>query len=179
MGPLKRLSATIVLGAAALAASPAVALAAPLDDATILAIFDNANMADIRTARLGVEKAHSAEVRALAKMVAADHEAVQQMGRDLAHRLGLIPTPPDGDASVEAEAKALAALQVQSGPAFDRAYLLHEIAFHQGVIDAIRGTLLPAIADPDLKALVVKVLPGFEHHLAETKATALKLGVNS
>lgn len=149
-----------------------------LDDATILAIFDQANAADIWTARLGVKRGHSAEVKELATMVARDHEAVQQMGRDLARKLGVIPSPPDNDGSAEAQAKAIAALQTKSGRDFDQAYLRHEIAFHQSVIAAVKQTLLPAIRNDELRNLVTKVLPGFEHHLAATKEAARKLGVN-
>lgn len=148
-----------------------------LNDATILAIFDQANGADIATARLGFKKGHSNEVKALARMVATDHEAVQQMGRELARKLNVIPAPPDNDTSAEAHAKAIAALQSKSGTDFDAAYLRHEIAFHASVIDAVKGTLLPAAENEELRALIKKVLPGFEHHLAATKEAARKLGV--
>lgn len=148
-----------------------------LDDATILAIFDQANAADIWTARLGVKRAHSSEVRDLARMVATDHEAVQHMGREMAKKMGVIPTPPDNDASAEAQAKAIAILQTKSGREFDQAYLRHEIAFHQSVITAVKNVLLPSIRNVELRELVVKVLPGFEHHLAATKEVAAKLGV--
>ena len=60
-----------------------------LDDATIFAIFDQANVVDIWTGRLGLKQGHTEEVRALARMVATDHEAVQQLGRDLAKKLGV------------------------------------------------------------------------------------------
>jgi putative membrane protein len=165
-----------LLAAAALCSGSASA-AGKLDDATILSIFDQANAADISTARLGVKLGQSAEVRNLAKMVATDHETVQQMGRDLARKIGVIPTPPDHDGSLEAQAKAFAVLQSKSGAEFDHAYLRHEIAFHQSVIDAVKGTLLLAIANAEFKALVQKVLPGFEHHLAATKEAARQLGV--
>ncbi len=148
-----------------------------LDDATIFAIFDQANAADIWTGRLGLKHGRSQEVRALARMVVADHEAVQQMGRDLAKKLGVVPVPPDNDTSAENQAKTVALLQSKSGGEFDKAYLQHEIKFHQSVIDAIRGTLLPAIENDEFKALVNKVLPGFEHHLDETRAAATKLGI--
>lgn len=147
-----------------------------LEDATILAIFDQANMADISTGRLGLKKARSEEVKTLARMVVTDHEHVQHLGREVAHELGVVPLPPDNDKSVENQAKALAMLESKSGADFDKAYLLHEIAFHQSVIDAMQDSLLPAAKDARLKALIEKVLPGFQHHLAATKATAKKLG---
>ncbi len=150
---------------------------AKLDDATIFAIFDQANTADLWAGRLAVKKGQSEEVRMLGKMVAVDHIAVQQMGRDLATKLGIIPTPPDNDDSAEKLARMVALLQTKSGVDFDRAYLQHEVTFHQSVVDAVKTTLLPAVKNEQLRALINKVLPGFEHHLAETKAAAKKFGI--
>jgi putative membrane protein len=150
--------------------------AAGLDDATILAIFDQANAADIVTGRLGAKYGASAEVRTLATMVVTDHLAVQQMGRDLAKKLKLMPTPPDNDTSAADCAQAVALLQSKTGAEFDEAYLRYEVIFHQSVVDAIKGTLLPAIKNNELRTLMKTVLPGFEHHLAETKAVARKMG---
>lgn len=157
-------------------ASPAGA-AEGLNDATIFAIFDQANMADIATGRLGWKKGDSEEVRALAKMVVTDHSAVQRMGRDVAETMGILGTPPDGDGSWAAQAAALEKLDKLSGREFDEAYLRYEIAYHTAVIEAIETTLLPAIEDPDFKALVEKVLPGFKHHLAATRQAADGMGI--
>lgn len=148
-----------------------------LDDATIFAIFDQANMSDVWVGRIGAKKGYTEEVRTLAKMVATDHEAVEQMGRDLAKKLGVIPTPPENDSSAANLAKTVKMLQSKAGAEFDKAYLRHELAFHQSVITAIESTLLPAAQHEDLKALINKVLPGLVHHLAETKAVAAKLGI--
>ena len=151
--------------------------ASGLDDATILAIFDQANTADIVTGRLGAKYAVSEEVRALARMVATDHVAVQHMGRELAKTLDLMPTPPDNDTSVADCARAVALLQSKVGAEFDKAYLQYEVAFHQSVINAVKGTLLPAVKNNELRSLMNAVLPGLEHHLAATKAVAMKMGV--
>jgi len=164
-------------GALLLASFAAPETADELSGANILAIFDQANMADIQTARLGYKKGRSDDVKALAMMVMTDHEAVQQMGRDLGSRLGLIAEPVDNDTALANHSKAYGALQALSGDAFDAAYLKHEIAFHQTVIDAINAVLLPSIEAPEFRELVVTVLPGFEHHLAETKRVAAELGV--
>ena len=147
-----------------------------LDDATILAIFDQANAADIVTGRLGAKYGASEEVRALGRMVATDHMAVQQMGRELAVKLKVVPTPPDNDTSVADHARAVALLQSKTGAEFDLAYLRYEVAFHQSVVDAIKGTLLPAIKNDELRNLMKSVLPGFEQHLAATRAVAKKMG---
>ncbi len=147
-----------------------------LTDAMIIAIFDNANTADIVTGQLGVAKGNSEEVRALGKMVVTDHMAVQQMGRDLANKLGVFPDPPPGDQSIQQLAETVTMLQSKSGEEFDKAYLLHEIQFHQSVIDAINEVILPSTQNEELKALIIKVSPGFKGHLEATKAAARKLG---
>jgi putative membrane protein len=146
--------------------SPAQQRTAQLDDPTIVAIFDNTNTADIETGTLAAEKGSSDEVRQFGAMLARDHKAVRQQGRDLAAKLKVTPTPPADPAGAKAQAKALAALRAKKGADFDRAFLEHEIKFHQDVIDALKSTLLPAIQNAELKALVVKVAPAFEAHRA-------------
>jgi len=56
-------------------------------------------------------------------------------------------------------------LNSTSGKAFDRAYLEHEVSYHKAVIDAIKGTLLPATQNAELRDLQVKVAPAFEAHM--------------
>jgi putative membrane protein len=157
---------------------PAAAMPAPhaLDDAQIFAIFDEVNAADIWTARLGAKKGHSVEVRDLAQSVVSDHEQVQQMMRDLARKLGITPIPPDNDSTAQDHAQTITLLQDKSGADFDRAYLQHEIEFHSAAVKAVKQTLLPSIRNQEFRTLVQSVLPGFEHHLAETAETARKLG---
>jgi putative membrane protein len=148
-------------------ASPAPAL----DDATIVAIFDAANTADQETGQLAAERAHAKQVRDFGAMLARDHRQVRQQGRDLAAKLGVTPTPPKDDQAARDHAAAMRRLRGLRGAAFDRAFLQHEAAFHQAVIDAVKATLLPAIRNAELKALVVKVAPAFEAH----RQTALNL----
>jgi putative membrane protein len=162
------LNAAMVLLAASFAtAMPGTAGQAQetgLDDATIVAIFDAANTADIETGALAEERGSSKEIRDFGAMLARDHAMVRQQGRDLAARLRVTPTPPKDDQGARDHAAAMARLESLEGAAFDRAFLEHEIAFHQAVIDAVTGTLLPAIRNPELKALVEKVAPAFQAH---------------
>jgi putative membrane protein len=140
-------------------------LAPPLDDPTIVAIFDAANTADIETGTLAADRGASQEVRQFGAMLARDHKQVRQQGRDLAAKLHVTPTPPADDQSAKAHAETMAKLRSLEGAEFDRAFLEHEYAFHRDVIDAIQKTLLPAIQNAELKALVVKVAPAFQAHM--------------
>lgn len=162
--------------AATAATTPATAAAPALDDPTIVAIFDAANTADIETGTLAAERGSSKEVRDFGAMLARDHKAVRQQGRDLAQRLGVTPTPPADDASARAHAEALQSLRSKQGAEFDRAFLDHEVAYHQAVIDAVTNTLLPAIQNAEVKALVEKVAPAFVAHRDAAANLRKKIG---
>ena len=176
----------LLLGASTLPAQrPArVATAAPvrpvvapaLDDPTIVAIFDAANTWDIETSQVALKKSHNAEVRRFATMMVHDHAAVRQLGRDLATKLHVTPTPPGKDfALYKDHVAAMHTLRTTKGKAFDRAYMAHEVWFHQAVIDAVTTQLLPATSNAELKALENKVAPNFVAHLAAAKDIEAKL----
>jgi putative membrane protein len=159
--------ATAIIAAAPLAPlGQANAQAAKLDDPTIVAIFDAANTWDIQTGTLAEQKATTKEVRDYGEMIARDHKAVRQLGRDLAAKLGVTPTPPKNFAMAKDHATAVRQLEATNGKAFDRAFLQHEVAFHKAVIDAINTTLLPSLQNEEVKALVKKVAPAFQAHMA-------------
>lgn len=159
--------------------SPDDSLQAPAptrpDDPTIIAIFDAANTADIETGSLAAERGGSRVVRDYAAMLVRDHLAVRKLGRELAARLGVTPTPPADDPAARAHAAAMKSLRALNGAAFDRAFLAHEARFHRSVIDAVETTLLPAIRNEELKALVVKVAPAFQAHMLAAEHLGKKL----
>ena len=146
-----------------------------LDDPTIVAIFDAANSADIETGALAAERGSSKEVREFGAMLARDHKQVRQQGRDLAAKLQVTPTPPKDDQGAKDHAAAMARLRALHGAAFDEAFLQHEAAFHKAVIDAVQSTLLPAIQNAELRALVVKVAPAFQAHMLAAQNLEKKL----
>jgi putative membrane protein len=149
---------------------------AALNDPTIVAIFDAANTADIETGQLAVERGSTKEVRDFGAMLVHDHRIVRQQGRDLAEELGVTPTPPADDASAMAHADAMAQLRSMQGTAFDKAFLDHEVRFHEDVIDAIQSTLLPAIENSEVKEFVEKVVPAFDAHRIAAENLRKKLG---
>ena len=179
------LAAALAVGTATLAARgidappPAVRAAEAPDDATIVAIFDAANTADVETGALAAKQGSTKEVRDFGSMLVRDHTQVRQQGRDLAKKLGVTPTPPKSDQAAKDHAAAMARLRGLTGPAFDRAFLQHEAAFHKAVIDAVTSTLLPAIQNSELKALVTKVAPAFEAHMMAAQSLEKKLTVGN
>lgn len=174
----KRDQPTPAADSAAMAPTPGpdTTASAPLDDPTIVSIFDAANTFDIETSQLALEKSQNAEVRALAQQFVNDHSNVRQQGRDLAARLGV--TPPDlaeGELS-QGHATAMTELRARTGAEFDRAYVAHEVAYHDQVIQAIQNDLMPAIQNAELRALVEKVAPAFQAHLTAAQNLRTRLG---
>lgn len=155
----------ITVTAATRANARAEVLAAPqLDDAAIVAIFDLANTADIESGRLGADRAVNKEVRDYGAMLSQVHTEVRQKGRDLAKKLGVTPALPPDNTMGRDHAAAMARLSKLSGAEFDRAFVAHEQAFHKAVLDAVKGTLLPAIRNQELKDFVASLGPAFEAH---------------
>lgn len=141
-----------------------------LDDPTIVAIYDAANTYDIETARVGARKGTTPAVRNYANMLIKAHTDARQQGRDLAKKLGVTPTPPKENPFAADHGATMKKLQSTGGPAFDRAFLEGEVAFHKAVIAAVQNTLLPAIQNQQLKALVIHVSPVFvQHEMAAEK----------
>jgi len=186
---MKKTSVLVALAAIAIvpvarAQAPALALSAPvrvsvapaLDDPTIVAIFDAANSWDIQLGQLALKKSHNKSIRRFAAMMVHDHTAVRKLGRDLAKKLSVTPTPPGPDFPLVVDhVAALKKLRSVRGHAFDVAYIDHEVTYHQAVIDAVTNTLLPATKNAELKALEEKVAPNFVAHLAAAKDVQQKI----
>lgn len=139
-------------------------------DPQIAAIVVTANQVDIDAGKLAKSKAHAKEVAAFAERMVVDHEGVNQSARELVSRLQVTPEPNATSESLQQGGdENLAKLEKLSGQAFDRAYVEHEVAYHQAVLDAVDKTLIPSAQNAELKALLVKVRPAFVAHLEHAR----------
>lgn len=152
-------------------------LADPAADAPFFAIYDQVNQADIEIAQLGAIKGHSEDVRRVASTILRDHAAVQQMARDIATDNGVTYDGIVDEGLASSHAATLAALSDLEGPAFDAAYLRHEVPFHRNASLAVRDQLVPSVQTEEFKTHLETVLPHFEHHLRLTVEAAETLGV--
>ena len=154
----------------ALAAIGAQAQDAKPNDAQIAAIVVTANQVDIDAGKLAKSHSKSKDVQAFAQQMITDHTSVNKQATDLVHKLKVKPEPNDTSASLKKGGDDnLANLKKLSGAAFDKAYVDHEVAYHQAVIDALDKTLVPSASNDELKALLVKVRPAFVAHLEHAK----------
>ena len=157
-------------GILALAATANVAFAAGPSDPQIAAIVVTANQVDIDAGKLAESKSKSKDVRDFAQLMVTDHSGVNKSASELVQKLHVTPeSNPTSQSLQKGGDDNLAALKKLSGNAFDRAYVDHEVAYHQAVIDALDATLIPSAQNAELKALLVKVRPAFVAHLEHAK----------
>jgi len=77
--------------------APAATPKGGLGDSNIVALLDEANMADSSAGAVALKKATNPDVKAFAKLMMADHHALRVAGQDLAKQLGVTPKPPERD----------------------------------------------------------------------------------
>jgi putative membrane protein len=139
-------------------------------DPQIASIVVTANQVDIDAGRLAKAKSQSKDVQDFAQLMITDHSGVNKSATELVQKLHVTPESNATGQSLQTGGdENLAALKKLSGSAFDRAYIDHEVAYHQSVLDAMDTTLIPNAHNAELKALLVKVRPAFAAHLAHAK----------
>lgn len=172
---MKTLLSTVVMSAALVLGAGAPALAhaqrATMDtpaapalnraDQRIAAELARANIAEIEAARLAVSKTKNAQVKAYAQQMIDDHSRALADVKRLAEDKG-VKVPLEADAKHKAMVKVLGRLD---GEKFDKAYMTQAgVRDHTKVHEALTKHHQRA-RDPDLKALVAKMLPTVEQHL--------------
>jgi putative membrane protein len=155
---------------AALIASAATLTAQEINDAQIASIVVTANQVDVDAGKLASTVTSNAEVKKFAQLMVSDHTGVNKSATDLATKLKVTPEDNATSRALAAGGKEnLDKLKKLSGAAFDKAYIDHEVVYHQQVLDAVDKTLIPGAKNAELKALLVKVRPAFVAHLEHAK----------
>lgn len=171
---------TLKILALALAAATSLSAhgqAAGPTDPQIAAIVVTANQVDIDAGTLAKSRAQSKEVREFAQLMVTDHAGVNKAATELVQKLKVTPEPNATSQSLKKGGdENLATLKKLDGSRFDKAYVDHEVAYHQAVLDAMDKTLVPSARNDELKALLVKVRPAFVAHLEHAKQLQSRLG---
>lgn len=172
-----KLSQIALAAGIAFASACALAAGAAPNDAQIAAIVVTANQVDIDAGQLAKSTSKNKEVQDFAQLMVTDHSGVNKSATDLVTKLHVTPeSNPTSESLKSGGDQNLANLKKLSGAAFDKAYVDHEVAYHQAVLDAVDKTLIPSAKNAELKALLVKVRPAFVAHLAHAKMLQSQLG---
>jgi len=151
------------------ASADAAGKSAPLTDANIVALLDEANKADSAAGAYAAPKAATAEVKAFARLMMSEHHALRVQGRRLAQRLNLTPEPPTPDPVTTLALSEMAALQGATRMSgFDSTYIGQEIIAHQAVLD-LAGKARDAAQSPELKHLIEQAKPVIQKHLKQAE----------
>lgn len=148
-------------------------------DPQIAAIVVVANQVDIDAGTLAKSKAQSTAVKEFAQRMITDHTGVNKSATELVQKLHVTPVPNATSESLQKGGdENLAALKKLSGAAFDKAYVDHEVTYHEAVLSAVDQTLIPNAQNAELKALLVKVRPAFVAHLEHARHLQAELAKN-
>lgn len=163
-----RITAIAVAMSVGLAAT--AALAATPTDPQIAAIVVTANQVDIDAGKLAAKESRTKDVQDFANLMITDHTGVNKSAVDLVTKLKVTPQVSATSQNLQAGGdENLRNLKTMKGAAFDKAYVDHEVAYHQQVLDAVDTVLIPNAQNAELKALLVSVRPAFVAHLEHAK----------
>jgi putative membrane protein len=150
--------------------------AGQLSDANIVALLDEANMADSASGAYAVGKATNPDVKAFARLMMGEHHALRAQGQQLAKRLNVTPAAPADDPLKPAAASEMAALRAApKGAQFDRTYIEQEVGIHKAVLD-LAEKAHGAAQNEELKKLIEQAKPVIEKHLDRAEEIQKKLG---
>jgi putative membrane protein len=137
-----------------------------LGDPQIAHVAVTANSIDSAAGEFARTRAQNARVKEFAQQMIRDHGAVNKQAVALATRLNMTPAENDVSRQLQqGDQQARNDLAGKRGADFDRAYIDHEIQYHQSLLDALDKTLIPGAQNADLKALLQQVRPNVAAHL--------------
>ena len=167
--------AFLIAGTLLLPAS--AARAQGINDAQIASIVVTANQVDIDAGNVALKASKNAEVKKFAQTMVTDHTGVNKSATELVTKLKVTPEDNETSKSLKTGGEQnVTTLKGLKGAEFDKAYIDHEVAYHQQVLDAVDKTLIPSAKNDELKALLVKVRPAFVAHLEHAKHLQASLG---
>jgi len=162
-------SSTTITDTSATAASSTNA-GSSWSDANILALLDEANVADSSEGAIAATKGTSAAVRNFGKQMVSDHHKLRVQGEALAKKLSLTPTAPADDNIPSDAQKEMDNLNATAkGKDFDKAYVDGQVDDHKKVLDLAVKAMAQA-QSTELKNLIQKATPVVKSHLDKAES---------
>jgi len=147
-----------------------------VDDADIIARFEEMVSADVSCAQLAVERAHGTNVKNFASMLVREHGMARQMARDVAAQINVRFKPNADNPRAAEHEKVLKDLRQRDDIAFDVLFIRHEVEYHKALVNLINKEWMPAAQSPDLQAFFGQVGPAIEAHMKMADAIQQSLG---
>jgi putative membrane protein len=139
-------------------------------DANILALLDEANVADSSEGAIAATKGTSAAVRNFGKQMVSDHHKLRVQGEALAKKLKITPSAPaDDNISSDAQKEMDNLNSTAKGKDFDKAYIDGQVDDHKTVL-ALAVKAMDQAQSTELKNLIQKATPTIQGHLDKAEA---------
>ena len=162
-------TASITTDTSAMTASSTNA-GASWSDANILALLDEANVADSSEGAIAATKGTSAAVRNFGNQMVVDHHKLRVQGEALAKKLKITPAPPADDNIPSDAQKEMDNLNTTAkGKDFDKAYIDGQVDDHKKVLDLAVKAMGQA-QSTELKNLIQKATPTVQSHLDKAES---------
>src|SRR2546423_6330106 len=144
-------------------------------DANIVALLDEANMADSSAGSIAATKGTSSSVRDFAKRMERDHHQLRAQGQALAKKLNITPAAPSDDPVMPmAQNETNTLNSTAKGKDFDKAYVDAEVNVHKAVLD-LATKAAGQTQTAELKNLIRKAAPVIKAHLDLAESIQKKL----
>jgi putative membrane protein len=146
-----------------------------MSDANIVALLDEANMADSAAGAIAATKGTSSSVRDFAKRMMRDHHQLRAQGQALAKKLNVTPSAPSNDpVQSMAQNETNTLNSTAKGKDFDKAYIDAEVDAHKAVLD-LATKAAGQTQTAELKNLIQKAAPVIQAHLTLAESIQKKL----
>lgn len=143
-------------------------------DAQILGFTSVSNVAEVQEGKLAATKATNPAVKAFAKQLQADHQAMLTEGQSFASKNNLVPDTTRGDvrdALKDASDEYKDLNEAKAGKDWDEDFIEKQIDGHKKTLDKLNEAT-QATTNADLKAMLTKAAGKVQEHL--TKAEDIK-----
>lgn len=139
-------------------------------DANIVALLDEANMADSSAGSIASTKGTAASVRDFGKQMMRDHHQLRSQGEALAKKLSITPAAPSDDPVMPMAQDETNTLNTTAkGKDFDKAYIDAEVNAHKAVLD-LATKAAQQTQNTELKNLIQKAAPIIRGHLVKAES---------
>ena len=148
-----------------------------MSEPNIMSMIGLSNAAEIQTSQIAQDKATNAEVKAYARDMIRDHQAMQKGADSLAAANNMQPqSPPQGDQKQQMVNQMTQQLQTTAaGAAFDRAYMTGQVQAHQQTLTELQS-YQGMVQTPGLRAMIEKAIPAVQQHLERAQRLQGQLG---
>jgi putative membrane protein len=144
--------------------------AKPIDTETFVQQAARSNEFEIESSQLALQKAQNEKIKQFAQRMIDDHTKIADQMKQTLQQANL-PAPPTG---LDQESQALLnKLKDESGPAFERNYVMDQRTGHRKAVRLIASYARNG-ENPALKQLAAKTLPIIREHLKLAEALPLE-----